>query len=958
MPSCFTSLRATAFLAVFLLAGCGGGGDDAGAPSAGANVGAAGGTVAGPNGASLVFPPGALTTETPIRIEQTNVGAPALPAGYGSAGPMFALTPHGTTLSVPVTLTLPFDRSAVPAGATPLLMKTNERNEWRPVAGATFGADLATAGVNSFSFVQVVVPLTRDAPRRLYSFEGPDIRETGRSDEGVLDLRRLVGPASAFDRRLDGDDTSALEVFSSADGVTFWVGSESGKGQIILNQSQSFVKNSDDATLEFVVTAAVVAAIDFNLTPTTDECPFGSTISTCSPISALAHFEMAAFDDRGDFLEDANGRPILSVGTALSLRGNSTNWSKSANRAWDSVSKLFPGSELEMTDNGSGDGRGNSPRIRLIRPHTIRVDLSAVPTGTTFWIDSELVAYTRNERQRESGVVAFVRDPSRTGGTIVSYSGLTPTGLPPPPRREPPPIRCVGGPDPAAGVLAFAAARFDTLEPVGQAESSRVVVVTRTGGSKGLVSAQFATGGGTAVDGTHYAPRVGRVLFADGDTEPAVIDVETLPNATAENDTTVGLTLSNPGGCAVLGPQSTAVLAIADNDRPPPAPPSGLDPSFGNAGKVTTTAFGGDESAMALQGDGKIVMVGGSVGAFVMARYNADGSLDAGFGNAGLVSTDVIVSAFVAEVARAAAIQADGKIVVAGDFRSGAGPFTFVLARYNANGSLDTGFGTAGLVIGPVSGRAFAVAVQPDGRIVVAGDDPVSEDFRIARYNSNGSLDAGFGTGGQVTTDIAAGPDTVRNIVLQPDGAIVVSGDPFGNNPGTALARYTATGSLDASFGVAGKVTLAGARVGRGLALQRDGRLLLAGSAVVGSVSQFATTRLNADGSVDTRFGASGTVVTDMSGLGDAANAVAVQGDGRIVVAGRSSNINGNFAVARYLANGALDTSFANAGKLTVDFFGFSDAAESVAIQADGKIVLGGLARNNVDGYGLARVLP
>lgn len=117
--------------------------------------------------------------------------------------------------------------------------------------------------------------------------------------------------------------------------------------------------------------------------------------------------------------------------------------------------------------------------------------------------------------------------------------------------------------------------------------------------------------------------------------------------------------------------------------------------------------------------------------------------------------------------------------------------------------------------------------------------------------------------------------------------------------------------------------------------------------------------RLNADGSIDNSFGTAGAVSTDISGRGDSASAVALQSDGKIVVAGRSSSqVNSNFAVVRYNLNGAIDTSFANSGKLTVDFFGFTDIGESVAIQNDGKIVLGGLARNNVDGYGVARVLP
>ena len=877
-------IRSAAAALLFALAACGGGSDEGSGgggsgggsepatPASGAVVGAAGGTVLGPNGTKVEIPPGALSAGTTTSVEQTSAASPSLPAGFSAVGQMFALTPHGTAFSVPATLTLPFDGSQVPAGMMPQVMKTNERNQWVPVAGATFGAGVVTAGVTGFSFMQVVVPLTRDAPRRIYKFFGTDSpSEVGESNEGVLDKRRFVSPGGAFDNRLDGDTTNALEVFSSADGVTFWAGSEAGKGAVVLEQSQSFVKNVDSATLEFVITAAAVEAIDFNRTPGTDECPFGPTVS-CVPIQAYAEFEMELVDELGDLLEDENEREIFSAGTSLSIDGHTVNWGMRVKKGVESSSHLLSRSLLATNADPLGFGIDNNPHIRLVKSHTVRVDLSRVKTGSTFWINSLLHKVTVDRRQRESGVGAFLRNPSKIGGTTASYTGLTPTGLPRPPRKARLPIRCATGPDPAAGVLAFAAARFDTMEPNGGAESSRVVVVTR-----------------------------------------------------------------------------------------PPAP-SGLDASFGSGGKVTTP-FGGSDSAMALQSDGRIVMVGGSTDAFVLARYNADGSLDMGFGNAGLVSTDVVAGGIVEEVARAVAIQADGKIVVGRHVRTPGGPFAFVLARYNANGSLDASFEAAGPVVGAVSGRAFALALQPDGCIVAARDDPVGEDFRLARFKADGSLDAGFGTRGQVTTDIAGGPDVARNIALQPTGAIVVSSDPFGNNPGTAVARYTAAGNLDPSFGNGGTSMLAGAAVGQGLALQRDGKLVLVGKLNIGSgataSTDFALMRLNADGSPDTTFGAAGTVTTAVSAERDGALAVALQTDGRIVVAGHTSNINSNFAVARYDSNGTLDTSFGNGrGVLTVDFFRFTDIGENVLVQPDGKIVVSGQAQNSVGGYGLARINP
>lgn len=179
----------------------------------------------------------------------------------------------------------------------------------------------------------------------------------------------------------------------------------------------------------------------------------------------------------------------------------------------------------------------------------------------------------------------------------------------------------------------------------------------------------------------------------------------------------------------------------------------------------------------------------------------------------------------------------------------------------------------------------------------------------------------------------------------------------------TALMRVDDTGTPDDTFGVNGKLLLTGRSVGEGLAVQRDGKLVLAGrvNAVVPPLlrNEFALMRLDDDGDVDTTFGTGGLVTTQISTLGDEALAVAMQADDKIVVAGRSrSQVNSNFAVTRYDSAGVLDPSFAAGGKLEIDFFGFTDIAESVVVQGDGKIVLGGLARNNVSGYGVARVNP
>jgi len=326
-------------------------------------------------------------------------------------------------------------------------------------------------------------------------------------------------------------------------------------------------------------------------------------------------------------------------------------------------------------------------------------------------------------------------------------------------------------------------------------------------------------------------------------------------------------------------------------------------------------------------------------------------------------------------VARAVAIQSDGKIVVAGytgvfgrPGRPAGNRFDFAVTRYDTDGTLDETFGTGGVVRSGVIGRAFGIAIQPDGKIVVAGDAPLAEDIVVARYLENGSLDGSFAGTGQVTTDINGGAELARNVVIQSNNTILVSGphtkvDDITRERHTVLVRYGENGVPDNSFGTAGEAVLTDAQVGQGLALQSDGKLLLVGSVDAGvppsTVSLFALRRLSGDGTPDGTFGTAGAVSTFVSDLGDVAEAVAVQADGKILVSGRSSILtNSNFALARFDSTGALDDDFGLNGRMSVDFFGFTDSADSVAVQPDGKIVLGGLARDNVDGYGLARVLP
>jgi uncharacterized delta-60 repeat protein len=382
------------------------------------------------------------------------------------------------------------------------------------------------------------------------------------------------------------------------------------------------------------------------------------------------------------------------------------------------------------------------------------------------------------------------------------------------------------------------------------------------------------------------------------------------------------------------------------------AAPGALDPTFG-AGGLVTTDFGGFDSAQALaiQSDGKIVAAGSAGGDFALARYNADGSLDSTFGSSGKVTTDF--GGF--DAASAVAIQPDGRIVAAGRTEGG----DFALTRYNSNGSLDTTFGGGGKVTTDFGGfdAAFGVALQADGKIVAAGQGGPGGGFALARYNTDGSLDLSFGSGGKVTTHFTSGVEVVIAVAIQLDGKIVVTGQAFaGGFQQFALARYNPDGSLDTSFASGGILTTdfaLGSGFGGALVIQPNGKIVAAGRAG----SDFVVARYNADGSPDATFGSGGKVTTDFGGVVfDAAFGVALQSNGKIVAAGALFNSFGSsadFALARYMPDASLDPSFGGGGKVTTAFGGF-DVASAVALQADGKIVAAGTGGSGSD-FALAR---
>lgn len=396
--------------------------------------------------------------------------------------------------------------------------------------------------------------------------------------------------------------------------------------------------------------------------------------------------------------------------------------------------------------------------------------------------------------------------------------------------------------------------------------------------------------------------------------------------------------------------------------------PGSLDFSFNGTGLRTTDFVGGDDygNAVAVQADGRIVVVGfATVGTdtdFAVARYNSDGTLDTTFNGTGRVLTDIAGNG---DSANSVAIQSDGKILAAGYGNDGSNN-NFAVVRYNANGSLDTTFNGTGKVITPFGTNfsiASSVAVQSDGKIVLAGYvlNGLDFDFAIARYNANGTLDTTFNGTGQLILAAPGTDDQINSIALQADGKIVLAGYST-DNAGTTdcvVARLNTNGTLDATFNGTGKVTTslsAADETFTAVAVQSDGKIVAAGKASNGVDYDFAVVRYTAAGALDTTFNGTGKVLTPFGTGDDSISGMALQTDGKIVVAGTSLGGSGNTcAVARYTGAGSLDTTFNGTGKTTIDFGATNNGVGGVALQSDGKIVVVGSV-GTVSDFAVARL--
>ena len=846
-----------------------------------------------------------------------------------------------------------------------------------------------------------------------------------------------------------------------------------------LHQAQGFKKRAGNASLRMVISVMTNELMDSHTAPPSAvECPIlnaGAVVDDCREVlTAQSNFKITA-----QSIATAT-RPSTSLAhgeLAAAIYGYRDHWHQYAYDR-DAASTLKYASPPDFAyDSDVDQNVGDHAKQWLKRPVVIEIPLDGVSDDGEFMVSIELWSLALNMRSGDAFAGAWFHDPQKATGVTYEGTGIEPlraaTPMAMPVLAAPtvlPAADCSGATDPAAGQVQFDA---PTVQVDESSLAGVVVPVTRTGGSRGDLSVKLTMADGSAHAGVDYRDASALVRFADGEAGTRFVRFEPIDNTLQDGQRSATLALTELHGCGALGSKRTAAVTIFDDDQPLPVVPTyaigGTVTGLVGSGLVLREQLGADSVAAAngsftlpvRRNDGaaydlrvatqptnpiQICSVANGSGTVAAADVSniavncttpaLNGALDAAFGKGGKVASNVAYVAPVADARMALALQGDGRVLLLGGLK---------LLRFNADGTPDTGFGTAGVATVPFNGSGFdlaqGLAVQADGRIVVAGAMSVGgqDDFALARFNTDGTLDTTFGSGGKVTTDFAGLTDRARRVVIQPDGRLVVAGYATVGTLASpsadfALARYNVDGSLDTTFAFGTGLTRASIfgsyDVAQGLALQADGKIVLAGRVAAngGTDPDVGLTRLHVNtpgytpGERDQTFGAKqdGTVQTDLGlnsgweeavdlvvtsdgslmaaclvrGVGtsytfglakfntqsgidgilgsvlltsfstqsDRPRGLALQADGKLLMAGQSASLSTNpdMAIARYMPNGtSLDATFGSAGKLTVDFFGAIDGAEAVLVQPDGKIVIGGFARNaGQTVFAMARLMP
>lgn len=381
-----------------------------------------------------------------------------------------------------------------------------------------------------------------------------------------------------------------------------------------------------------------------------------------------------------------------------------------------------------------------------------------------------------------------------------------------------------------------------------------------------------------------------------------------------------------------------------------------LDNSFSGDGLVITPVSGGENLIfdLALQSNGKIIAVGvddfATDNDFAIARYLADGTLDTGFNSVGIYGVDFNSNN---DDARATAIQSDGKILVAGYTTPGGGDFDFAILRLTTSGALDTDYGAGGSVVTDIAGSddlIYDIAVDSQDRLIVVGRTQTGSnvDAVVARYTSNGVLDTSFGTSGFTRINSGSNNEYGRSVLIDSSGNIWVGGYKTGtSNLQPAIWKLNSSGTYQSEWTAA---TGDGDSRIQGMTFTQDGSIAAAGDSVSGSDVVFTAWKLDtSSNSLVAGFGTSGTVQQAVGSGNAYALSIASQRDGKLVIGGQAvGNSNEDFAIIRLnLNNGTLDTSFDSDGILITPIGSSEDLINSIKVQTDGWIVAGGYADDN-----------
>jgi uncharacterized delta-60 repeat protein len=384
-----------------------------------------------------------------------------------------------------------------------------------------------------------------------------------------------------------------------------------------------------------------------------------------------------------------------------------------------------------------------------------------------------------------------------------------------------------------------------------------------------------------------------------------------------------------------------------------------FDPDFDGDGIALYNLSTGTEATTKIiqLANGKILVGGyrtvGSDEDFSVMRLNPDGSLDNTFGGTGYVSADFNLNP---DILQSMAVQPDGKIVCVGYTYNGLNADILIM-RLLADGGLDNSFGSGGKLTFDGTGgtdEGYDVAVQPDGKIVVVGyvDMGISNNSYesiIYRLNSDGSPDNTFSFDGKVIPTVSTDVDVFTRVLLQPDGKIVCVGFAVTSSIDGALMRFNSDGTVDNTFGTAGKVTTdyTGGATERlyGTCLQPDGKIIVCGTAFVSTDDDFVVARYNSNGSLDNTFSSAGFRTVDFGLTDDNGWATTLQSDGKIILVGSHAGTTETSAVCfRMNADGTLDTDFSSglAAIFTDVQTDYSDNSFTCTMQTDGKILIGG----------------